>query len=104
MLLEVLLACKSFATDVALKWGPVGIMHTDMAFKQRLTLEAFVALCALERLVFRVSQQVVLHVALVGELLVAHGAGEALLLVLPHVVGHVPVSYTHLTLPTSSTV
>lgn len=89
MLLEVLLACKSFAADVALEWGSVGIMHVGVAFQKSLPLKSFLAHSALEWFVLGVSQEVVLHVALVGELLVARGAGEGLLLVLPHVVRHV---------------
>ena len=86
MLLKVLLARQPLAAHLALERRPVGVVHAGVALEQRRALEALPAHRALVGLVLRVGQQVVLHVALVGELALADGAGEGFLLVLPHVV------------------
>lgn len=85
MSLEEELSSQPLAADLALEGRLTQIVNQPVVVPELLALECLLAHLALERLVVGMCPEVVLHVALVGELLEADVAGEGLLLVLLHV-------------------
>ena len=89
MLRKILPSSQPFTADAAFEGRLGRIVDAGMTCKLLLTFELLVAYITLIGFAVRVCHKVRFQVALVGELLVTHGAGKALLLMLLHVSVHI---------------